>query len=485
MQAVVDAINSIVWSYALIGLILVVGIYFTFSTRFIQIRHFKEMIKRTLDRSVSKNNVSSYQALLMSIAGRVGIGNIAGVATAIGLGGPGAIFWMWVMAFIGMATSFFESTLGQIFKEKVGDEFRGGPAYYLSKGLGKKWVGSLFAITIAFAYGFLLTGIQANGITASFSTAFNIKPIFTAVFVCILVSAVIFGGVKRFAKFSEVVVPFMALAYILIALIIVVMNISQLPDIIALIFSSAFGTQETFGGLIGAAIAWGVKRGIYSNEAGQGTAPHAASTADVSHPIKQGLVQGMGVFIDTVIVCSATAFMILITGKYNVENTAGGYIVNQIGNVEIGVGYTQLAVDSVFQGFGNVFVAIAVFFFAVTTLLFIAYVAETNIVYIFGDNAMHKNALRIIVILSTFYGGMVSANLIWSIADIGVGLITWINVIGIFLLRKPVLRALKDYEQQKALGVDPVFNPTKLGIKNATFWEDRNKEINQDKNSDI
>lgn len=323
----------------------------------------------------------------------------------------------------------------------------------------------------------LLTGVQSNGITASFSTAFNIKPIFMTIFICALVSVVIFGGVKRFAKFSEIVVPFMALAYILIALLIIVMNIDQLPSIIALIFSSAFGVEETFGGIIGTAIAWGVKRGIYSNEAGQGTAPHAASSADVTHPAKQGLVQALGVFIDTIIVCSATAFMILITGKYNVENPAGGFLVNNIGNTEIGVSYTQLAVDSVFNGFGSMFVAIAVFFFAITTLLFIAYVAETNFVYIFGDKQIYKNILRVTVILSTFYGGIVSANLIWAIADIGVGLITWINVIGIFLLRKPVLNTLKDYEQQKALGVDPIFNPIKLGIKNATFWEERHAEI--------
>ncbi|WP_144460081.1 alanine/glycine:cation symporter family protein [Siminovitchia fortis] len=483
MEKVVELINSIVWSNALVILIMAVGLFFSFKTKFLQIRHLKEMVNVMLDRNESKTGVSSYQALLMSIAGRVGIGNIAGVATAIGLGGPGAVFWMWLMAFIGMATSFVESTLGQIYKEKKGDEFRGGPAYYLSKGLGKKWYGSLFAITIAFAYGVLLTGVQSNGITASFSTAFNIDPIITTIFICILVGIVIFGGVKRFAKFSEIVVPFMALAYILVALLIIVMNIDKLPSVVALIFSSAFGVEETFGGIIGAAIAWGVKRGIYSNEAGQGTAPHAASSADVSHPAKQGLVQALGVFIDTIIVCSATAFMILITGKYNVENPTGGFLVNNIGDTEIGVGYTQLAVDSVFNGFGSIFVAIAVFFFAITTLLFIAYVAEINFVYIFGDKQIYKNILRITVILSTFYGGIVSANLIWAIADIGVGLITWINVIGIFLLRKPVLNTLKDYEQQKAMGIDPVFNPIKLGIKNATFWEERNTEIKKEKRS--
>lgn len=471
MAQVIDFLNSILWSKPLVLLCLAAGLFFSFKTKFLQVRHFKEMIKLMLNQKTSESGVSSFQALALSVAGRVGTGNIAGVATAIALGGPGAVFWMWIVAFLGAATSFIECTLAQIYKVKVNGELRGGPAYYFTKGLGQKWYGILFAVSLVISYGLLITGIQSNTIVATVNNAFGISPIVITIAVCVPLGIVIFGGLKRIANVAQFIVPIMAIIYILVAIIIVVINIRELPGVIALIVKSAFGAEQAFSGILGSAISWGVRRGIYSNEAGQGTAPHAAAPADVSHPAKQGLVQAFSVYIDTLFVCSATAFMILITSKYNVQDAAGGFIVNHIGDVEIGAIYTQLAIESVFKGVGSAFVAIALFFFAFTTLMYVSYVAETNIVFIFGSNKKFITAIRIIILASTFYGGIASAGLIWSIADVGVGIITWQNIIGILILAKPALLALKDYEQQKSQGLDPTFNPVKLGIKNATFWE--------------
>ncbi len=288
-------------------------------------------------------------------------------------------------------------------------------------------------------------------------------------------SVIIFGGVHRIGKAAEILVPFMAGAYILIAIIIIVINISKLPAVLALIFSSAFGLNSAFGGIIGMAISWGVKRGIYSNEAGQGTGPMAAGAAEVSHPAKQGLVQAFSVYVDTLFVCSATGFMILLTGTYNVSQPSGGYIVENIPGVEIGPAYTQMAVDSFIPGFGSQFVAIALFLFAFTTLMAYYYYAETCILYLFKEGKNHKivvNITRVLLLGAIYYGAVRTASLAWGLGDIGVGLMAWLNIIAIILLRKPAIQSLKDYEEQLATGEDPHYNSTKLGVEGATFWKD-------------
>ncbi|QQE74777.1 alanine:cation symporter family protein [Brevibacillus composti] len=473
MEAFVNGLNDIIWSQALIYLCLGVGLFYSIATRFMQIRHLKDMFKLMFEGKSSEAGVSSFQALSMALSGRVGTGNIAGVATAIAYGGPGAVFWMWVMAFLGASSGFVEATLGQVYKTKHQGLFRGGPSFYIEKGLKMKWYALLFAIVTVIATGVLLPGVQANSIASGMENAFGISPMVTGIFLAAVLGLIIFGGVKRIANVAQVVVPFMALGYIVVALIIVLLNISQLPSMIALIFKSAFGAEAAFGGILGAAIMWGVKRGIYSNEAGQGTAPHAAAAAEVSHPAKQGIVQAFSVYVDTLFVCSATAFMILITGMYNVTPENGAPIVNNLGDMEPGPGYTQQAVEAVMPGFGAPFVAIALLFFAFTTIMAYYYMAETNLTYLNGKvrRIWSEHALKIVIMAVVIYGSVKSAGLAWTLGDIGVGSMAWLNIIAIILLTKPALKVLKDYEEQRKAGKDPVFDPVKLGIENADFWE--------------
>ncbi|MDY3586163.1 alanine/glycine:cation symporter family protein [Enterobacter hormaechei] len=472
MNELVSAINGVIWSPALIFLCLGVGLYFSLRSRFLQLRHIKHMITLMFQGGATDAGVSSFQALTMTLAGRVGTGNIAGVATAITFGGPGALFWMWVVAFLGASSAFVESTLGQVYKEKINGEYRGGPAFYIEKGLGVKWYAWLFAIVTIFSCGLLLPGVQANSIAASLDIAFGLNPNVTAAILAVLLSFIIFGGVKRIASFSSMVVPFMALGYIIVACVIIAINIEKLPAVILLIWKSAFGLEAGFGAILGQAIMWGVKRGVYSNEAAQGTGPHASSAAAVSHPVKQGLVQAFSVYIDTLFVCSATGFMLLITGLYNVQGIDGAALYTGIAGVAAGPGYVQTAMESMMPGFGNYFVAIALFFFAFTTIIAYYYIAETNIAYI--NRKIHRPwltfLLKLCLMASTVYGTIRTADLAWGLGDIGVGLMAWLNIIAIVLLHKKAFASLKDYETQNAQGIDPQFDPVRLGIKNADYW---------------
>lgn len=474
MDTLLNALNGIIWSPALVYLCLGAGLYFSIRTRFVQVRGFREMIRLMWVGTKSDAGVSSFQALTMSLSGRVGIGNIAGVATAIAAGGPGAVFWMWVTAFLGASTAYIESTLAQIYKEKDDEgRYRGGPAYYIEKAMGQRWYAWLFAVVTIVATGLLLPGVQANGIATGMNNAWGLSPMVIAPLLAAALALIIFGGVKRIARFAEIVVPFMALAYIIVAVTIMALNAGQLPSMIALIFKSAFGMDAAFGAVLGLAVQWGVKRGIYSNEAGQGTGPHAAAAAEVSHPAKQGYVQAFSVYVDTLLVCSATAFMILATGKYNVAHPDGSLIVNQLPGIEAGPGFAQAAVESVLPGYGAGFVATALLFFAFTTIVAYYYMAETNIAYI--NRKVHRPwmilVLRIVILGAVVLGVMRSAGAAWTLGDIGVGLMAWLNVIAILILQKPALVALRDFERQKKTGVDPVFDPDALGIRNADFWK--------------
>ncbi|MCP9764720.1 alanine/glycine:cation symporter family protein [Lacihabitans soyangensis] len=473
MEQFVNAINDIIWSNALIILCLVAGIYFSITTRFLQVRYVKEMVRLLFDGKSSEQGVSSFQAFAIAISGRVGTGNIAGVATAIAMGGPGAVFWMWAIAFLGAASAFIEATLGQIYKEVKDGQYRGGPAYYIEKGLGIKWYAVVFAVATILSTALLLPGVQSNSIALGVKNAFNIPVEYTGIVVCILLGLIIFGGVKRIGKVAEIVVPFMAGGYILMALIIILYNYEKIPETFGLIFKSAFALEPTFAGIFGMAVAWGVKRGIYSNEAGQGTAPHPAAAAETSHPAKQGLVQAFSVYIDTLFVCTATALMILFTGKYNILNPDGGFIVENVPGMAVGSEFTQNAVNTIFPSLGAGFVSIALFFFAFTTIMAYYYIAETNFSYLLekGGKTWMIQALRIMIIAATFYGSVKSAALAWTIGDIGVGLMAWLNIIAIFLLRKPAFAVFKDYEKQRKAGKDPVFVAKDLGIKNTTEWE--------------
>ena len=491
MQGIVDFLNGIIWSPALIYLCLGAGLFYSIVTRFVQVRLFSEMCRLIRSGQSSEAGVSSFQALTISLSGRVGTGNIAGVAAAIGFGGPGAVFWMWVVAFLGAATAYIESTLGQIYKEEHDGQYRGGPAYYFEKILGFKAYGWAFAIATIIATGLLLPGIQSNSIgnavelalgggqsIDTFFGTLSFAKILTGTVIVLALGFIIFGGVKRIANFTQFVVPFMAFAYILIAIIVIVLNISELPHIMTMIIGDAFTPMAGFG----AAIGWGVKRGIYSNEAGQGTGPHAAAAAEVRHPAQQGLVQAFSVYIDTLFVCSATAFMILITGAYNVHGGGEGVFLIQNLAADIAANspaFTQSAMEQVFPGIGNVFVALALVFFSFTTILAYYYIAETNVAYIQRTIKMPglMTLLKIGIMSSTFYGAVKTANLAWGLGDIGVGLMAWLNIVGIlavFFMGRPAIKALKDYEEQKKSGTkDFNFDPVKLGISGAKFWENR------------
>jgi AGCS family alanine or glycine:cation symporter len=476
MQAAVDWVNGWVWSPALVYLCLAVGLCFSIRTRFMQLRHMGGMLGQMFRGKSSAAGVSSFQALTIALSGRVGTGNIAGVATAIGFGGPGAVFWMWMVAFLGAATAYVESTLGQIYKTEHHGLYRGGPAYYIEKGLGWRRYALVFALATLVACGVLLPGVQTNSIAAAMENAFHIAPAVSGTIIVILLGLIIFGGVRRIAQVTQIVVPFMALGYMLAAAVVVVLNIEQLPGVIVLIVSSAFGAEAGFGAMMGLAIQWGVKRGVYSNEAGQGTGPHAAAAAEVSHPAAQGLVQAFSVYIDTLFVCTATALMILIAGTYNVTGADGAPVFTGLANISAGTGFTQAAMESVLPGFGAMFVAVALFFFAFTTVLAYYYIAETNLAYltrnIRADGLMF--GLRIALIGSALYGCIRTSDLAWGLGDIGVGVMAWLNIFAVLALRRPALLALRDYEAQQEKGrLQPEFDPRPLGIESATWWVER------------
>jgi AGCS family alanine or glycine:cation symporter len=476
MRDVVDYLNEIIWSSWLIYLCLGAGLYFSIRTRFMQVRGVAEMLRLMLKGKGSDAGISSFQALSVSLSGRIGIGNIAGVATAIHFGGPGAVFWMWMVAFLGASTAYIESTLGQIYKEKdTHGRYRGGPAFYIEKAMKQKWYAVTFAVTTVVATGFLLPGVQANGIAAGVAQAWGVAPEISAAVLVLALGLIIFGGIARIARVAELIVPLMSIGYIAVALFIVARHYERLLDVLQLILNSAFGMHAGYGALLGLAIQWGVKRGIYSNEAGQGTGPHPAAAAEVSHPAAQGYVQAFSVYVDTLFVCSATAFMVLLSGKYNVMSPSGELVVENLSGVEAGPGYTQAAVESVLPGMGASFVAVALTFFAFTTIIAYYYMAETNIEYLnrHASRNWMMMALKLGMMLSVAYGSMRSATLAWALGDLGVGLMAWLNIIAILILQRPALRALRDYERQRKQGIEPTFRPGEIGIADADFWAER------------
>jgi AGCS family alanine or glycine:cation symporter len=483
VEKAVASMSAWVWSPPLVALCLLAGLYFSLRTRFVQVRHFGEMCRLlvTTDKK-QKTGISSFQAFAIALSGRVGTGNIVGVATAIGYGGPGAIVWMWIIAFFGAGSAFVEATLAQIYKVHHDGQFRGGPSYYIEKGLRCKWLAILFAVCSAVACGLFMPPVQSNGIAIAFANSFQLNPMYIGLVVALLLGLVVIGGVKRIAYVAQIVAPFMAVIYVTMAIVVLCYHWPAIPSVLKNMLSGAVGIHEATGGILGATIAWGVKRGIYSNEAGQGTGPIVAGAAKVSHPVKQGLVQGFSVYIDTLLVCSATAVMILAAKTYNVMDAATGeyFVTSSYALGAPDVSYTSTAIGTVFgQTVGNLSVAIALAFFAFTTIMAYYYYAETSIVYLFGRGKRERMAvwvLRIVIVLSVFYGSMRSAKAAWDLGDIGVGAMAWINIIAILLLSQKAIRTFRDYEKQQKEGKDPVFDPKKLDIENADFWEERRSD---------
>ena len=449
----ISNINELLWSYILIILLLGCAIWFTIKTHFVQFRMLREMI-RLLGDSANKADaeeklISSFQAFAVSLASRVGTGNLAGVATAIAVGGPGAVFWMWIIALLGSSSAFVESTLAQVYKRKGKDSFIGGPAYYMQYGLGLKWMGILFAILISITFGFAFNSVQSNTICAALQGSFNFDPTIVGIILTVLTLVIIFGGIQRIAQVSSVIVPVMALGYVALALGIVLFNITELPAVIKLIISSAFGWEQALGGTVGAALMQGIKRGLFSNEAGMGSAPNVAATASVTHPVKQGLIQTLGVFTDTLIICTCTAFIILFSGAPLDGSVNGVQLTQEALTLEVGKS-------------GGIFVAIAIFLFAFSSIIGNYYYGEANIRFI----TPKKNVLylyRLLVGGMVMFGALASLDLAWSLADITMGLMTICNLVAISLLSKQAFLLLRDYVHQKRSGIiSPVFDKNKI-----------------------
>ena len=449
----ISNINELLWSYILIILLLGCAIWFTIKTHFVQFRMLREMI-RLLGDSANKadaeeKHISSFQAFAVSLASRVGTGNLAGVATAIAVGGPGAVFWMWIIALLGSSSAFVESTLAQVYKRKGKDSFIGGPAYYMQYGLGLKWMGILFAILISITFGFAFNSVQSNTICAALQGSFNFDPTIVGIILAVLTLVIIFGGIQRIAQVSSVIVPVMALGYVALALGIVLFNITELPAVIKLIISSAFGWEQALGGTVGAALMQGIKRGLFSNEAGMGSAPNVAATASVTHPVKQGLIQTLGVFTDTLIICTCTAFIILFSGAPLDGSVNGVQLTQEALTLEVGKS-------------GGIFVAIAIFLFAFSSIIGNYYYGEANIRFI----TPKKNVLylyRLLVGGMVMFGALASLDLAWSLADITMGLMTICNLVAISLLSKQTFLLLRDYVHQKRSGIiSPVFDKNKI-----------------------
>ena len=480
-------INGYLWAPALVYLAIAVGLLLSISLKFPQFRLIKDMVHQLLKGDKSENGVSSFQGFCMALGGRVGTGNIAGVASAIGTGGPGAVFWMWIIALIGSGSAFSESALAQVYKQKVVGEYRGGPAYYIEKGLKCKPLAIIFACATILAMTITGPTVQAGAIASAFrGININVPDIAVGIVVAGLFALVTLGGLKRIGSFASYVVPVMSGIYLLLALIILVANASHLGEMFGLIFSCAFNKNAVFGAIFGECIMMGVKRGIYSNEAGWGSGAHAAATAEVSHPAKQGLAQGFSVYVDTLLVCTATALMILSTGCYNVVDGNGAPIYEGLAGVEAGPGFVQAAIDKLIPGFGAPFITIAMFFFAFTTLLSFAVYADANIQYIMGaasDKAKKKAYIigaAVIAVLALF-ASLKDMTTAWNYADVGVGIMCWLNLPILALMMPKSRKLLKDYEAQKKLGLDPVFIPEDLGFDNCELWD----EIVDEKYADL
>ena len=454
MTDLINLMNDLLWGSILVYLLVGVGVYFTVRLGFIQFRHFGHMFSVLKNsRKADKAGISSFQALCTSLAARVGTGNMAGVAVALTAGGPGAIFWMWMIAMLGMATSFAESTLAQLYKTKDDDgNYRGGPAYYMEKGLGMRWMGVLFSILLIIAFGLVFNAVQANSIVNAMHNAFGWEDKYVGAGVVVLSAIVIFGGIKRIARVAELVVPVMATAYLVLALFVMFANIEKLPDIIMLIVKSAFGLQEAAAGGVGYAISQaminGIKRGLFSNEAGMGSAPNAAASATPypPHPASQGYVQMLGVFVDTIVICSATVSIILMSGEY----VPGGELT--------GIELTQAALSSQVGDWGSIFIAVAIFFFAFTSIIANYSYAETNLIFLEHNHKAGLGVFRIIVLGMVMFGALASLPVVWSLADVSMGLMAIVNLVAIILLSGIVIKLAKDYNRQLKEGKVPTFD---------------------------
>ena len=453
LNTAITSVNDALWTYLLIGALIICGLYFTIRTRFVQFTLLGDMFRQLVDASPAsggKKHISSFQAFAVSVATRVGTGNLAGVATAIAVGGPGAVFWMWIIALVGSATAFVEATLAQLFKRPSDDSFIGGPAYYISRGMHNKWMAALFAVLLTLTFGLSYNSIQSNTICGALNQAFGFDQTVIGIILSALALFIAFGGIQRIAHVSSILVPVMVIGYFILALVVVIMNYDLVPHVIKLIFVNAFGFEQVAGGGLGMTIMIGIRRGLFSNEAGEGSAPNVAATAHVSHPVKQGLIQALGVFTDTLLVCSCTAFLVLISGLYNTEGIQG-------------IQLTQASMESQVGSWGTFFVAIAIILFAFSSIIGNYYYGEANIRFLTDK----KWAVQVFRILSggvfVFFGAVASFEFVWSLGDLFMALLTLCNLIALVFLCKYAFKLLDNYRAQKRQGIkNPEFHRSDL-----------------------
>lgn len=465
----VNQMDAMVWSMVLVVLCLGVGLYLSLRLKFPQIRLVKEMVKLLTSKEESESGITPFQAFATTVGARVGMGNIAGVASAIFYGGPGSVFWMWMIAVIGAASAFVESALAQAYKVKSPDgEFTGGPAYYIEKGLKCKPYAVVFAVVAFLGPGFLMPGVQINSLVTVFEEAFSVNKILVGAICCIVLGIVVYGSIKRIAHIAEMLASAMCAVYILAALIIVGLNITKLPGIFLMIIQSAFGVHAVLGGILGSAVSWGVKRGIYSNEAGMGCGAIVSAAAECSHPVKQGLIQSFSIYVDTLFIGTSTALIVLLTGTFDVIDGAGNFLMSQTGGIETGIKWTQHALMSTFGSWSGKALAIIIVLFVFTSMTGYCYQAESNIRYLTGNSKKAIAIARAVFLVASFLGAIVNADAVWAMGDIGYGLMAWANIIAIALLAPKAVALLKDYEKQKKEGKDPTFDPAEFGIEEET-----------------
>ena len=449
----ITQLNNALWGYLLIAALLGCGIWFTWRTRFVQFRMMGEMLRLLTDSAIStsrEQHISSFQAFAVSVATRVGTGNLAGVATAIAVGGPGAVFWMWLIALIGAATAFVESTLSQLFKRRHSESFIGGPAYYMLHGLHSRWMSTLFAVLITVTFGLSYNSIQSNTICSAMHEAFGWEPLWTGIVLAVISLIVVFGGIHRIARVSATLVPLMAIRYFALAVVVITMNAEQIPHVLKVIVLDAFGVQQVAGGGIGATMMIGIKRGLFSNEAGEGSAPNVAATADVSHPVKQGLIQALGVFTDTLLVCSCTAFIILFSGLYTTPELNG-------------IALTQAALQQEIGSWGKFFIAVAVLLFAFSSIIGNYYYGEANVRHLTGNRHVTTLSRLLSGGIFVLFGALATLEIVWSLGDLCMALLTGCNLIAIIALGRYAFRLLDDYREQKRRGIrEPVFHRHQL-----------------------
>lgn len=467
LNSIVGQINNILWSYVLIALLILSGLFYTIRTGFAQGRLLGDMVALITGKLPSLRDgekkvagqVTGFQAFCIAVASHVGTGNLAGVAIAVAVGGPGALFWMWVIALLGGATSLIENTLAQTYKVKEGNGFRGGPSYYMEKALGQKTLGYIFSVIVIVTFAFVFNTVQANTIAQAFETSFNMSSAVAGIILAALTALIIFGGLNRIANVVSFMVPIMAIGYVVVALYVLIVNAVHIPALFMSIIEAAFGIKQAVGGAIGVAMLQGIKRGLYSNEAGMGSAPNAAATSNVSHPVKQGLLQAFGVFVDTILICSATGFIVLLYPEYN---TIG----------EKGIKLTQLALSHSVGAWGAGFITLCIFLFAFSSLVGNYYYGEANLEFL-TKSKTSMLVFRVLTVACVYLGSVASLGLVWDIADVSMGIMALMNIIVIAILSPKAVAIINDYIKQRKEGKNPVFRAKDIpGLKNTECWDD-------------